>query len=87
MTYKNRPLVRKDNTIFFGSMADKYIAMIQVLSTREVFGEIIPNKVLVQVQSTDETVSLKERIEKVAEKNGLYDALDIADIWLTRLLK
>lgn len=87
MIYKNRALVRRDNTIYFGSMADNHIAMLQILSTKESLGQSVATKVLVQIQSTDESVSLKDRITKVAEKNSLFDALDIADIWLTRALK
>ncbi|MFI3114587.1 MAG: hypothetical protein R3Y12_00425 [Clostridia bacterium] len=87
MIYKNRPLVRKDNTIFYGSMADKYIAMIQIISTKELLGETVTNKTLVQIQSTDENVSAKDRVIKATEKNGLYESLDIASIWLDRSLK
>ena len=35
LTYKGRPLRRKDNLIYYGSMADKYIIMIQVMSTEK----------------------------------------------------
>ena len=34
LTYKGHPLRRKDNLIYFGSMAEKYIIMLQVLETR-----------------------------------------------------
>ena len=33
LSYKGHPLRRKDNLIYYGSMADKYIVMIQVMST------------------------------------------------------
>ena len=36
LTYKGRPLMRKDNLIYYGSMADKYIIMLQVLETKKV---------------------------------------------------
>lgn len=87
MTYRNRPVIRKDNIIYFGSMEDKFIAMIQILSTKESFGEQVADKVSVQLQSTDEKLPFKDRIEKSSEKKGLYESLDIADIWLSRALK
>ena len=31
LLYKGRPLMRKDNIIYYGSMADPYIVMMQVL--------------------------------------------------------
>ena len=32
LTYKGHPLRRKDNLIYYGSMADPYIIMLQILS-------------------------------------------------------
>ena len=31
LMYKGHPLMRKDNLIYYGSMADEYIVMLQVL--------------------------------------------------------
>ena len=36
LTYKGHPLRRKDNLIYFGTMAEKYIVMMQILSTKKV---------------------------------------------------
>ena len=36
LTYKGHPLRRKDNLIYYGSMADSYIIMLQILSTEKV---------------------------------------------------
>ena len=38
LTYKGRPLMRKDNLVYYGSMADKYIVMLQILETKKVEG-------------------------------------------------
>ena len=54
LLYKGRPLMRKDNIIYYGSMADPYIVMMQVLETKTVGGgEEIASKVSVQLQLTD----------------------------------
>ena len=34
LTYKGRPLMRKDNLIYYGSMADSHIIMLQVLKPK-----------------------------------------------------
>ena len=34
LTYKGHPLMRKDNLIYYGSMADSHIIMLQVLETK-----------------------------------------------------
>ena len=34
LTYKGRPLMRKDNLVYYGSMADSHIVMLQILETK-----------------------------------------------------
>ena len=41
---------------------------------------------LVQLMYTDPEISLKDRVVKKSEKQGLYNALDIGAIWLERAL-
>ena len=84
LTYKGRPLVRNGNTIYYGNMTDDYVIMMQINSSKE-FGDLdLASKVSIQLIDTD--VSIKEKIVKSSEKKGLYAAMDIADIWLTRAL-
>ena len=84
LTYKNRPLVRNGNTIYLGHMTDNHVAMLQITSTHKVGDLEVADKVSVQIISTDTELRLKDRISKKTEKAGLYQALDIATIWLDR---
>ena len=85
--YKGKPLVRNGNTIYYGHPADKYVALLQVQSTRQQ-GELeLSDKITVQILSTNTELSHKNRILKKTEKNGLYNALNIASIWLERALQ
>ena len=59
--------------------------MLKILSTRD-DAEKSADRVLVQILSTDETLPPKDRMIKKTEKNGLYEALNIASIWLERSL-
>ena len=86
LTYKGRPLMRKGNLIYYGSMADKYILMLQVLETKKDGDFEEASRVSVQLQLTDPTIRSKDRIVKKTEKNGLYVALDVGAIWLERAL-
>ncbi len=87
LTYKGKPLVRNGSTIYYGNMADEYVAMLQILSTEKKDDLDVANKVSVQILSTNADLRPKERIAKKTEKNGLYQALDIASIWLERMLE
>lgn len=81
--YKNRPLVRSGDMIYYGNMSDAFVVMMQ-LSGGETLEDLKMSKsVSIKMIDTDETKNLLERIVKTSEKEGLYQALDIADIWLT----
>lgn len=81
--YKDRPLVRCGNTIYYGSMGDDYVVMMQIGGSEKKDDLAISNKVSIKMIMTDESKNPLERIVKTSEKEGLYPALDIADIWLT----
>lgn len=85
MTYRGLPLVRKGNEIYYGNMSDETVATLQILSTRKVKDLEVANKIRVFLMLTQtEGVDASEWIKKTCERNGLYEALDVAYIWLSR---
>lgn len=86
LTYKGHPLRRKDNLIYFGTMAEKYIVMMQVQSSKQVDGLDMADKISVQLQLTSPNVKSRDRVVKKTEKTNLYDAMDVACVWLERAL-
>ena len=86
LMYKGRPLMRKDNLIYYGSMADSHIVMLQILETKKQGDMDIATRVSVQLQLTDPTVRSRDRIVKKGEKDRLYTALDFGCVWLERAL-
>lgn len=86
LMYKGRPLVRSGNTLYYGSMAEKYVIVMQILSTKEENGMQMAQKIQIQLMLTDPEVRMKDRIIKKSEKVGLYNAMDIGSIWLERAL-
>ena len=95
LVYKGHPLRRKDNILYYGSMSDKYIIMMQIMDTKPVkpvagaesTGELkVATRVSVQLQLTDPTVKSRDRIVKKSEKGSLYAAMDVASVWLERAL-
>ena len=86
LMYKGRPLMRKDNMIYYGSMADSHIVMLQVLETQKLGDTDIATRVSVQLQLTDPAARSRDRIVKKSEKDGLYTALDLGCVWLERAL-
>lgn len=86
LQYKGRPLMRKDNMIYYGSMADSHIVMLQILETKKVQDTDIATRVSVELQLTDPNARVKDRIVKKSEKDGFFTALDLGSVWLTRAL-
>ena len=89
LMFKGRPLVRSGNTIYYGSMKDKYVIMMQIQESKkdDTTGLDLAQKVTIQLLSTDLDLRARDRIIKKSEKEGLYNAIDLASIWLERALK
>lgn len=86
LVYKNHPLRRVDNLIYYGSMADKYIVLLQILDTKKEKDMDVATRVSVQLQLTDPDLKSRDRVVKKTEKDGLYNAMDVAAVWLDRAL-
>ena len=86
LMYKGRPLMRKDNIVYYGSMADSHIVMLQILETKKEGDLDLATKVSVQLQLTDPNVKSRDRVVKKSEKDGFYTALDVGCVWLERSL-
>lgn len=84
LMYKGKPLVREKNAICYGSMDDKYVLFLIILTNKTVDGVSVPDRVIVQVISTDPNAEADKKMYRQGEKQGLYDAFDIGLIWLER---
>ena len=81
LMYQGKPLIRQDNAYVWGDMKnDRAALLLLVLSNKEVNGKQVPDNILVQVVSTDDT----QKVLKQGQKNGLYAALDIGTVWLKK---
>ena len=86
LTYKGKPLVRKDREIYYGNMTDPYVLYLQILTTKTENGQEVADKIRLMLLSTDLTKAPQDRVMRQSVKNGLYNALDIGGIWLEKAL-
>ncbi|MDF2567669.1 MAG: hypothetical protein K0R90_1125 [Oscillospiraceae bacterium] len=84
--YKGKPLVRHKDTIYYGDMSDDYVVMMKITNTKKEYDMDMADKVTIQMIATDPAINPKDMVIKKSEKTGLYAALEIADIWLSRAL-
>ena len=87
LTYKEKPLVRKGNEIYYGDMSEPYVVKLTILSSKKEGENEVPDKVQIQLLKSDIQLSDKDRIVKETTKNTMFDALDFGFVWLERALK
>jgi hypothetical protein len=87
LTYKEKPLVRSGNEIYYGDMAEPFVVRFEILSSEKKDGNEIPTKVSVQLLKSDIQLNMKDRIVKETTKDSMFEALDFGFVWLERALK
>ena len=70
LTYKGKPLVRKDNELYYGSMTDPYVLYLQILTTTPVGEQQVADKVHLMLLSTDTTKAPQERVARQTTNAG-----------------
>ena len=84
MMYKGYPVVSDGNKVYFGEPYNPFMVVLTVLENKEG----IPSRILVQLQNTDPALALStEKIVKESERKNLYDAYELASVWLGSALK
>ena len=86
LTYKGFPLMRKDSIVYYGSMADSHIVMLQILYSEKKGDSDNATYFSFELQLTDPSVRAKDRVVKKSTKDGFYTALDVGCVWLKRAL-
>ena len=84
LTYKDKPLVRKGNTVYYGNMSEKYIIKLDILSSHNE-GELeVADKIKISLIKNDS--EKLDNVKKSTEKNGFAEAMQFAVTWLERAL-
>ena len=83
LEYMGKPLVRQDDTICYGDMAEKCILILEIMSYKKYNENDIPDKILVQIIDSKDP----NKILKQATKSGLHDAFTYGTFMLEQELK
>lgn len=87
LEYKGRPLVRSGKTLYYGNLYDDYVVMMQIVDTVKNGEEDFAGKIIVQLLNTDPNAAPTELVIKKTDTRGLYNAIDIAAVWLDTYLE
>lgn len=81
--YKDRPLVREENTICYGDKSEKCILILEIMSYKEEHGVNVPENVWVQVIDSNDP----GKIIRQGQYVGMHDAFAMGIVWLEHALK
>lgn len=84
MTYKSRPVVRNGKTIYYGSMANEYVVMMNVTEEKTEGDFTTATAIKCYLMKTDKNLNPMQAITQSSERSSLYDALELANAWLNR---
>ncbi len=87
LTYKELPLVRKGNEIYYGDMSQPQVVKFEILSTAKTDSGELPEKVKVILMNSDIQLPADKRIIKETTKDSFFEALDVGFVWLERASK
>ena len=79
-TYRGKPMVRRGDTIYYGDLNEKYIIIFTIKSKKKI-GELeVADSVSIDLCTN--SGAGKEKVIKKANRESLYQAIDIAEFWL-----
>ena len=86
LTYKDKPVIRQGNTIYYGDLSKRLILVLEIVETEEKNGIPVTKKVKFHIQ--DNTGELgKGTNYRSGERDNLYKAFDIGAWWLQDALE
>jgi len=81
--YRGYPLVRNKNELYYGFMCDPYVINLKILTTKKTGNTETADKVQLYQMATN-PVSV---IKTAKCEGGLYEALDMARVWLEKAMR
>ena len=87
LEYKGRPLVRCGKTLYYGNLYDDCVVMMQIVDTVPYGDMNFAGKIIVQLLNTDPNAAPTELVIKKTDTRGLFNAIDIAAVWLDTALE
>ena len=84
LMYKDKPLLRCGNEIYYGNPTDKYIAHFIIEDSVDIMKMPVGTRVTIQLMTNE---GERSKLIKQAERDGLYKAMDIGCYWLEDALE
>ena len=86
MMYKEKPLIRVGDVVYYGNLEDPYLISLTIDKKETVKDLEIGTDVTIALIENDGKLK-KPKILRSARREGLYQALDVGEIWLEDALE
>ncbi len=80
LRYKGVPMIWRDDTVIYGNIMDPFYIQMAILDRHQVGDLDVAGNIRVELMNGT-------RVVKKAEREGLYNAMDIAEFWLKDALE
>ena len=80
LKYKGTPMVWRDDTLIYGNIMDSHYIQMSILDRHTVGDLEVAGNIRVELMNGT-------RVVKKAEREGMYNAMDIAEFWLADALE
>lgn len=86
LTYRNKPIYRAGDTVYYGNLSDKLILVLKVKESKA--NRDIQQSTRVELQLMDNTGELgKGQVFRKTERENMYKALNLGVWWLKDALE
>ena len=85
LTYKDKPLVRSGNIVYYGDMSEKYVVKLEILTSHKENDLDVADKIKVMLIKNNS--KNKDEVVKSTEKVGFAEAMNFGLVWLERALQ
>lgn len=82
LSFKDKPIVRSGNVFYYGFPTDRFVTRLEITETKKTDAGETPSQIAIEL--LDAVDSKNPRPIMRADRTNLYDALDIAWIWMER---
>ncbi len=86
MMYKDKPLIRVGDVVYYGNLEAPYLISLTIEKKKEVKDLEIGTSVAIALIENNGNLK-KPRVLRSAHREGLYQALDVGEIWLEDALE
>ncbi len=87
LLYREKPLLRDGNTLYYGDFKENFIVRFTILESEKVNDLDMAKKVIIELlEKNGEDISTA-KLTKKAERTSMWAALDIGIYWLEDILE